>query len=87
MRASRILAGLGSAGALVGLIFVSPALSSRGPVQRVDVPPTRPVSGMRPRASRPAVETRSAALDCVKVRRSLFVEGEGWIVRRVSICR
>ncbi|KAA2235678.1 hypothetical protein F0L46_19165 [Salinarimonas soli] len=37
-----------------------------------------------------ATETRAAAEDdaaCTKVRKRLWVDGEGWIVRRVSICR
>ena len=87
MRASRLVARVAFVGALAGLIFVSPALSSRGPVHRLEAPPPRPVSGTRARAGKPAAEARLAAVDCVKVRRSLFVEGEGWIVRRVSICR
>lgn len=27
------------------------------------------------------------AVACVRMRRKLWVEGEGWIIRRVSICR
>jgi hypothetical protein len=75
------------AGALAGLIFVSPALSSKGAVQQMDAPVVLPMASSKTRPSRPAPRIAQTGLDCVKTRRSLWVEGEGWIVRRVSVCR
>lgn len=75
------------AGALVGLVFVSPALSSREPVRPADLGTLRPSAAAKLRPSRPAPRVAETGLPCAKVRRSLWVEGDGWIVRRVSVCR
>jgi hypothetical protein len=75
------------AGALAGLIFVSPALSSKGPVQRNDASLERAASTKTQRSFRPPGPSKVAAVDCATARRSFWIEGEGWIVRRVPICR
>ena len=78
---------LALAGALAGLIFVSPALSSKEPVQGVDIALERGVvSPKAQRSSRPPGPSRVAAMDCATARRSLWIDGEGWVVRRVPIC-
>jgi hypothetical protein len=47
----------------------------------VEVPAEPPAgSGLAP-------ADRGDAVECTRVRRRLWVEGEGWIVRRVSLCR
>ena len=75
------------AGVLAGLIFVSPALSSKGPVAPTSAAPARPMAASKPRPAKPVPRFAQADLDCATARRSLWVEGEGWIVRRVSVCR
>ena len=75
------------AGALAGLIFVSPALSSKGPMQSVDTALERVVSPKAQRSSRPPGPSKVAAMECATARRSLWIDGEGWVVRRVPICR
>ena len=75
------------AGVLTGLIFVSPALSSRGPVPPGDVALAQPIPAAKTRPIRPAPKVAQAGLPCAKTRRSLWVDGEGWVVRRVSVCR
>jgi len=87
MRLSRPSAALVLAGALAGLIFVSPALSSRGPVDEIDVHSVRPPLASKQRASKPAPRVAQAGSSCAKLRRSLFVQGQGWVVRSVSTCR
>jgi hypothetical protein len=74
------------ASAVAGLIFVSPALSSKGSVHRVDAPLERPANTKAQRSTRPPGPAKAAAMECATERRSLWTEGEGWIVRRVSIC-
>jgi hypothetical protein len=86
MKISKLSVPFALAGALAGLIFVSPALSSKGPVHRVDAPLERPASTKAQRSSRPPGPSKAAAMECATARRSLWIEGEGWIVRRVSVC-
>jgi hypothetical protein len=73
------------ASAVAGLIFVSPALSSKSAVHRVDAPLERSATKAQ-RSTRPPGPAKAAAMECATARRSLWTEGEGWIVRRVSIC-
>jgi hypothetical protein len=72
---------------VTGFLFcaAAPAVAEEGKVRRSTVQAadsvevTGGVSGMAP-----AAEPEAA---CTKVRRRLWVEGEGWVVRRVGQCR
>jgi hypothetical protein len=80
------------AGAVAGLVSVSPALSFKGPVPAVEPPTAGIANGNLRRSSKPVARATRVALSadpgvCTTARRSLWVEGEGWIVRRVSVCR
>ena len=77
------------AGTLTGLIFVSPALSSKGVPQDLEGRSARPVSASKTRTSKPPPKVDVAQLltPCTKVRKSLWIEGQGWVVRSVSVCR
>ncbi len=77
--------------ALGGLVAITsyPPAEASPPVEKTAMaqPAVRAMtSDITPAAE---VEERSAADDanCHKVRKRLWVDGEGWIVRRVSICR
>ena len=76
-------------GALAGLIFVSPALSSKGAPHDFGADGARPVAASKTRVSKsaPKVELAQLVTPCAKTRKSLWVEGQGWVVRRVSVCR
>ena len=85
-RTLRRLAVLAAAGALT--VATSQARTfiptAPEPAPQVTVPQARPAT----RPATPAVK-KVAAVDpasCQKVRRKLWVEGEGWIVRSVSRC-
>jgi hypothetical protein len=39
------------------------------------------------RAVRPVVAASSDDAACTKARRRLWVDGEGWVVRRIAICQ
>ena len=75
-----------SAAAALGLVLcgvaAAPALAAqpadRSPTRVAEASPVRPVA---------ATESEDEAANCSKPRRRLWVEGEGWIVRRVTICR
>ena len=80
------------AGAVAGLASVSPALSSKDPAPATESVPARIADTMPRRPSKSAARPARVAQGaepgvCTSARRSLWVEGEGWIVRRVSICR
>ncbi|MCJ2010138.1 hypothetical protein MKK70_25795 [Methylobacterium sp. E-041] len=71
--------------ALVALLgFAAPTTASAAPatatVTKVAevTPPVRPVS---------ATEGEDDGGTCSRIRRRLWVEGEGWIVRRITTCR
>lgn len=69
-----LLAGAGFAGALA-----APA-ADQGPNKvSASAPAITPVAAV--------TETEDDTANCSRTRRRLWVEGEGWIVRRVTTCR
>ena len=71
-----------AAAALTGAILVglaSGAAAAPAPVRE----PARTPSGV---PIRPAVATEDPA-DCCRLRKRLWIDGEGWVVRKVTICR
>jgi hypothetical protein len=78
--------------ALGGLVAITsyPPAEASPPIAKTDVPrpAVRMMTSELVQTTEP--ETRVSAEDdaaCTKVRKRLWVDGEGWIVRRVSICR
>jgi len=57
--------------------------ADRGARQMAEASQVRPVSDIRPVEA----ESEDDAANCSKLRKRLWIEGEGWIVRRVTICR
>lgn len=66
--------------AVLGLAAPTSASAASATVTKVaDVtPPVRPVS---------VTESEDETGNCSRIRRRLWVEGEGWIVRRITTCR
>lgn len=64
---------------LLGLAVPMPASAASAGVTKVAevTPPVRPVS----------VTEEDDGGTCSRIRRRLWVEGEGWIVRRITTCR
>jgi hypothetical protein len=65
--------------ALAGPASAAPAASDRGIAKVAEASPVRPA----------AASTAEAEEDtnCSRARRRLWIEGEGWIVRRITTCR
>jgi hypothetical protein len=63
--------------------FVPPAVSSP---EKSAPPVDRAVEAFEPRTSAKLVVAASDT-GCPRIRRRLWVEGEGWIVRRVALCQ
>jgi hypothetical protein len=57
--------------------------ADRGTRQVAEATQVRPVSDVRPAEAEPEEE----GANCSKLRKRLWIEGEGWLVRRVTICR
>ncbi|GAB6841156.1 hypothetical protein JCM2811A_01570 [Methylorubrum rhodinum] len=74
--------GLVLFGALAGPVSAAPS-ADRGARQVAEAAQVRPVSDTRPAEAEPEEE----GANCSKLRRRLWIEGEGWLVRRVTICR
>lgn len=80
-----------SAAAGLGLVLfgtcAAPALAApsadRGARQVAEATQVRPVSDVRPAEA----EAEEDGANCSKLRRRLWIEGEGWLVRRVTVCR
>jgi hypothetical protein len=75
--------------ALGGFVAITsyPPAEASNPVVKVE---TRPAMRAMTADLVQASEAEAAPADdaaCTKVRKRLWVDGEGWIVRRVSICR
>jgi hypothetical protein len=45
------------------------------------------IAAERPPVPEAAPVVQSDSIECPRIRRRLWVEGEGWIVRRVASCR
>lgn len=77
-------AGLGLVlfGACTVPVLAAPT-ADRGARQVAEAAQVRPVSDVRPAEA----EAEEESANCSKLRRRLWIEGEGWIVRRVTICR
>lgn len=71
------LLGMGAASAMA-----APSVD-RDTRQMAEATQVRPVSDVRP----PEAEADDDSANCSKLRRRLWIEGEGWLVRRVTICR
>ena len=78
---------------VAGLVCVSPALSSKDPSPAVTPLPAAAVGESLRRPSRPPERSRARVADmaqtavCTSARRSLWLKDDGWVVRRVSVCR
>ncbi len=80
-----------SAAAGLGLVLFGmgavPAMAAPGgdrdTRQMAEATQVRPVSDIRPAEA----EAEDDGANCSKLRRRLWIEGEGWLVRRVTICR
>lgn len=64
--------------AIVPPAGAAPASADRSPAKVADAGETHPVA---------ATETEEDPVNCNRSRKRLWVEGEGWIVRKVTICR
>ncbi|UMY18748.1 hypothetical protein MMB17_05345 [Methylobacterium organophilum] len=56
----------------------APGQADRSPSKVAEASPVKPVS---------VGEAEEEATNCMKPRKRLWIEGEGWVVRRVTICR
>ncbi|KQT45394.1 hypothetical protein ASG52_14600 [Methylobacterium sp. Leaf456] len=87
---SKLFAAAGFGLALFGAsaALAAPA-ADRGARQVAEASQLRPVSDVRPVSDlRPAeAEPDEEGANCSKLRKRLWIEGEGWLVRRVTICR
>jgi hypothetical protein len=72
-----VLFGMGAASAMA-----APS-ADRDTRQMAEATQVRPVSDIRPAEA----EAEEDSANCSKLRRRLWIEGEGWLVRRVTICR
>lgn len=72
-----VLFGVGAAP-----VLAAPA-ADRGARQVAEATQLRPVSDARPAEA----EAEEESANCSKLRKRLWIEGEGWLVRRVTICR
>lgn len=83
---SKLSAAAGFGLVLFGACAV-PALAApsadRGAKQMAEATQVRPISDARPAEA----EAEDDGAICSKLRRRLWIESEGWIVRRVTICR
>jgi hypothetical protein len=78
------------------LILAAPAVSSTTDIDHSQIQPvqtepaqprTRRVVSTHDIRSRPNVVVASSDASCPRIRRKLWVENEGWVVRRVILCR
>lgn len=88
-RFSRLGAALASATLILGSVL---ALAAGGPAEaasRAQKPEVSKLADKGSYASTGAIAKPKAADDegCFQARKKLWVEGEGWIVRRVATCR
>jgi hypothetical protein len=86
---------LGAAGLAAGLVIFLPFASFSLPLAAASSPAraTKPAAAMLDRAKTARVkdpETTSSVTPaddkCLRSRKRLWVEGEGWVVRRVATC-
>jgi len=76
--------------ALLGAAFMLACSSAAEAASAPTVPPaSRPVQTavLTDGADRPAATPTEPEALCARVRKRFWIEGEGWIVRRVSACR
>lgn len=64
--------------AAAGSATAAPASADRSPTRVADATQIRPVA---------AADQEDEVANCVKPRKRLWIEGEGWVVRKVTICR
>ncbi|WP_244480165.1 hypothetical protein [Methylobacterium sp. Leaf465] len=77
--AGTFLTGAGFSGAFVSGALAAP-VADQGPGKASVVAPTvTPVAAV--------TESEDESVNCSRSRKRLWVEGEGWIVRRVTTCR
>jgi hypothetical protein len=73
---------------LIGAALAAPAGVSAGepsgPADRAEVQDVRRATIQR---AEPVLVSTQGNDGCLRIRRKLWVEGDGWIVRRVSLCR
>jgi len=80
----KLFAAAGFGLALLGASAAPAApAADRGTRQVAEATQVRPVSDVRPAEAEPEEE----GANCSKLRKRLWIEGEGWLVRRVTICR
>jgi hypothetical protein len=77
--AGTVLTGAGFSGALVPGAMAAP-VANQGPGKTAAV-----TAAVTPVAA--VTESEDESVNCSRSRKRLWVEGEGWIVRRVTICR
>ena len=80
-------AGMASGVVLILSVILAPAAeaASKASVRAVKSAPTAYTSTKAPTAQAVVVETAPEP-GCSRARKKLWVEGEGWIVRRVTTC-
>jgi hypothetical protein len=88
MTNTRVAGAVFAAGSLAALLLASSAFSA-AVAPPASAPSARPAPVAATRASTPTTVTAVAetSTDCPRARRKLWVEGEGWIVRKVPICQ
>lgn len=70
-----------AAGGLLAVLAISPALAA----QDADREPVKVADALRAVAA--SADAEPEAYACNKARRRLWIEGEGWVVRRITTCR
>lgn len=74
------------------VLFAPAALSSTGSTPAQVQPAAQPTKAPRSRSEVEAVRSgtrlvvASSEASCPRLRRRLWIEGEGWVVRRVALC-
>lgn len=72
------------AGLVLSGLAAAPALAATPPTGRST---TQVAEAAQVSQAATAAESEDDSANCNKQRRRLWIEGEGWIVRRVTICR
>lgn len=95
-RAVRLWGPAGIAAAMLALApsALSAPVPSKADLAATSQPARRPVTAAEPvqttslaSATQAATAAREPDAECQRLRRKLWLEDEGWVVRRVSVCR
>lgn len=71
----------------LGLLCLAPALPGEALAARKTPPPAARPAPAEPAQKPGTAWTAAEPANCTRARRKLWQEGEGWIVKTVSVCR